>query len=74
MAVPKSTQWRWAGLIATTTNEVMGDTTLEVLIPKDTEIDFAYLLTSGDGLDPVDTASLHDQRSLLYFGMYNIVI
>lgn len=45
---------------------------LEVLIPKDTEIDVASVLRSSDGLDHADPATLIEQRSLLYFGIYCI--
>ena len=50
----------------------MEDSNLNLLIPKDTEIDIGSVLMSGDGLDQADPASLIEQRSLLYFGIYLI--
>ena len=48
----------------------MENSKLEVLIPKDTEIDVGSVLTSGDGFDQADPVSSIEQRSLLYFGIY----
>ena len=56
----------------TIANDLMEDSKLEVLIPNDTEIDARRVLTSGDGFDQADPASLIEQRSLLYFGIYCI--
>ena len=56
----------------TVVNDLMEKPKLEVLIPKDTEIDIASVLRSSDGLDHADPATLVEQRSLLYFGIYCI--
>ena len=53
-------------------NDLMENSKLEVLIPKDTEIDVASVLRSSHGLDHGDPATLIEQRSLLYFGIYCI--
>ncbi len=54
-------------------NDLMENPKLEVLVPKDTEIDVGSVLTSDDGLDQADPTSSIEQRSLLYFGIYCIV-
>lgn len=56
----------------TIANELMENSKLEVLIPKDTDIDVASVLSSSHGLDHADPATLIEQRSLLYFGIYCI--
>lgn len=52
-------------------DDPMESSKLEILIPKDTEVDFEHVLANGDGLE-ADSASLIEQRTLLYFGTYCI--
>ena len=59
-------------LTPTITNDLMENSKLEVLIPKDTDINVATVLRSSDGIDYADPASSIEQRSLLYFGIYCI--
>ena len=59
-------------LAPTVANDPMENSKLEVLIPKDTDIDVASVLRSSDGLDYADPANSIEQRSLLYFGIYCI--